>query len=328
MQFDFLRLRRLRHTEAIRALVQETPLSVNNLIAPLFVSELSEESEQIPSIPNCVRYPLSQIAGAVERLGALGIKGVMLFPVIDPQKKDPQGQESQKQNTLLCQAVDRVKARVGKHMCVFADVALDPYTSHGHDGIVDGATGDINNDATVEALSVLSVHLAQAGVDFVAPSDMMDGRVGIIRKFLDRAGYPNVGILAYSAKFASAFYGPFRHAVGAASQGLDKSTYQLSYKNSREALLEVLTDVDEGADMVMVKPALCYLDVIHRVRQATHRPVVAYHVSGECAMLRLGAAQGLFSEKDAVLETLTSIRRAGADVVITYYAQDVVQWLK
>lgn len=313
------RLRRLRTSPSVRALVEETTLRKDDLIAPLFVSEIDATHKPIASLPGVSRVPLAALAAEVQALEALGLKAVMLFPVVDPSKKNPEGTESANPEGLIQRAV-RIVKEACPALTVFADVALDPFTSHGHDGVL-AEDGEILNDETVEALCHMSISLAMAGVDFVSPSDMMDGRIGAIRAALDAQGFHNTGILAYSAKFASAFYGPFREAIASGARGLDKKSYQLSPGNRRQALLEARFDEDEGADMLMVKPALCYLDIVRQVRDQSLLPIVAYHVSGEYAMLKAAAQNHWIDEKPAVWETLLSIKRAGACLIVTYYAR-------
>ena len=313
------RPRRLRLKEGVRALVEECVLRREDLLAPVFVSESGTTRYPIPSLPGVERVPLPELASEALRLQNLGLRGVVLFPVNDPAVKTPDGREAYNREGLAQRAIAEVK-RACPGLIVFADVALDPFTTHGHDGIVDETDGEVLNDETVEALCRMSLTLADAGVDFVAPSDMMDGRIGAIRNALDEAGHWRVGILAYSAKFASAFYGPFREAVASGARGLDKKGYQLTTGNLRQARLEVELDEAEGADMVMVKPALPYLDVVRQTREATHLPVVAYHVSGEYAMLKAAVEKGWLDEAPCVRETLVSLKRAGADLIVTYYA--------
>ena len=313
------RPRRLRKTAAIRAMINETTLKKEHLIAPIFVSEIESELTPIESLPGVFRVPVTQLAEWVLKIQSAGIKAVMLFPVIFANKKNTEGSEAWNPQGLIQNAINIVK-KAAPELVVFADVALDPFTSHGHDGLLNAA-GEIENDTTVDALCKMSVTLAKAGVDFVSPSDMMDGRIGAIRTALDEAHFQNVGILAYSAKYASAFYGPFRQAIASGARGLDKKTYQMSTGQSREAAIEAELDVAEGADMLMVKPALCYLDIVAKVRAQCNIPIVAYHVSGEYAMLKAAVQNNWLDEKPAVLETLLSIRRAGADLIVTYYAQ-------
>ncbi|WP_161540613.1 porphobilinogen synthase [Rhodothermus marinus] len=324
------RPRRLRRTEAIRRMVRETRLSVDQLVAPLFVVEGHGVRQEVPSMPGQYRLSIDELVREARELHALGIPAVALFPALDESLKTPDGREALNPDGLYPRAIRAVKEAVPE-LLVITDVALDPYSSDGHDGIV--RDGRILNDETVEILARMAVVQAQAGADIVAPSDMMDGRVGAIRRALDEAGFTEVAILSYTAKYASAFYGPFRDALDSAPRlrpGVppDKKTYQMDPANAREALRELRLDLEEGADMVMVKPALPYLDVIYRVKQASDVPVAAYHVSGEYAMLKAAALSGWLDEKAAVLEALTAICRAGADVILTYFAKQVAQWLQ
>lgn len=324
------RPRRLRRTEAIRRMVRETRLSVDQLVAPLFVVEGHGVRQDVPSMPGQYRLSIDELVREARELHALGIPAVALFPALDESLKTPDGREALNPDGLYPRAIRAVKEAVPE-LLVITDVALDPYSSDGHDGIV--RDGRILNDETVEILARMAVVQAQAGADIVAPSDMMDGRVGAIRRALDEAGFTEVAILSYTAKYASAFYGPFRDALDSAPRhrpGVppDKKTYQMDPANAREALRELRLDLEEGADMVMVKPALPYLDVIYRVKQAADVPVAAYHVSGEYAMLKAAALNGWLDEKAAVLEALTAICRAGADVILTYFAKQVAQWLQ
>jgi porphobilinogen synthase len=277
-------------------------------------------------MPGCFRYPLDRLLVEVKTIAELGIPGIALFPVIPEHKKDDQGSESFNPDGLVQRTIKAIKSLV-PDLLIFTDLALDPFTSHGHDGLVDDQ-GRILNDETVDVLVKMAVSQAQAGTDFVAPSDMMDGRVGAIRAALDAAGYTEVGILAYSAKYASAYYGPFRDALDSAPKFGDKKTYQMDPANSREALKEVDLDIQQGADIVMVKPALAYMDVIYQVKRHTNLPVAAYNVSGEYAMVKAAAQNGWIDEKKIVLETLTAMKRAGADMILTYHAVDVARWLQ
>lgn len=314
------RPRRLRRTNALRRMVRETELTVADLIYPLFVMEGEGQQQEVPSMPGCFRYTLDLLVAEVEAAQALGIGAIALFPLIPPHQKDNLGTESHNPEGLIPRAIRAIK-EAAPQMLVITDVALDPYSSAGHDGIVED--GQILNDETVAVLVKQALMHAEAGADMVAPSDMMDGRVGAIRRALDAAGWINVGILAYSAKYASAYYGPFRDALDSAPQFGDKKTYQMDAANAREALKEVDLDIAEGADIVMVKPALAYLDIIHRIKQHTDLPVAAYNVSGEYAMIKAAAQQGWIDEEKVMLETLTSMKRAGADVILTYFAKAV-----
>ncbi|NQE37294.1 porphobilinogen synthase [Microcoleus asticus] len=277
-------------------------------------------------MPGCYRYSLDLLLKEIAECWELGINAIALFPVISDSKKDDTGTESYNPEGLVQQTVKAIKQNISE-IVVITDVALDPFTTHGHDGLVD-ETGKILNDPTVEVLVKMAVSQAAAGADMVAPSDMMDGRIGAIRKALDAAGYIDTAILAYSAKYASAYYGPFRDALDSAPKFGDKKTYQMDAANAREALKEVALDIAEGADIVMVKPALAYLDIICQVREATNLPVAAYNVSGEYAMVKAAAQLGWIDEKRIILESLTSIKRAGADMILTYFAKEVALMLK
>jgi porphobilinogen synthase len=315
------RPRRLRRNPSIRSLVQETHLSVDDLIYPMFVMEGENQRVEISSMPGCYRYTLDLLLAEIAELDTLGIKAIALFPVVSEAKKDDNGTESYNPQGLAQNTVRAIKAAT-PDMIVITDVALDPFTTHGHDGVID-EHGVILNDETVEILVKMSVSQAQAGCDMVAPSDMMDGRIGAIRQGLDAHGFTDVAILAYSAKYASAYYGPFRDALDSAPKFGDKKTYQMNPANAREAVTEVELDIAEGADMVMVKPALAYLDIIHQVKANCNVPVAAYNVSGEYAMIKAAAQLGWIDEKKIIMETLLSIKRAGADLILTYFAKEV-----
>ncbi len=315
-----IRPRRLRYTPAIRSLVRETELTVNDLIYPLFIMEGENQRVAIPSMPDCYRYSLDLLLKEVVNAYNLGINAIALFPLIAEDKKDNFGRESYNPDGLVPRAVKAIKKEVPE-IIIITDVALDPFSIYGHDGIVED--GKILNDETLEVLVKMSLSQAAAGANFVAPSDMMDGRIGAIRRALDAAGYLDVGILAYTAKYASAYYGPFRDALESAPKFGDKKTYQMDGANSREALREASLDIIEGADIIMVKPALAYLDIIRRLRDSSHLPVAAYNVSGEYAMIKAAAKQGWIDEKSLILETLISMKRAGADLILTYFAADV-----
>ncbi len=315
------RPRRLRRNPSIRSLVSETQLTVDDLIYPMFVTEGENQKIEIVSMPDCYRYSLDLLLKEIAEIYSLGIKAVALFPVVSESKKDDNGTESFNPEGLAQQAVRAIKAQT-PGMMVITDVALDPFTTHGHDGVIDDR-GVILNDETVAILVKMAVSQAAAGCDIVAPSDMMDGRIGAIRQGLDASGFTDVGILAYSAKYASAYYGPFRDALDSAPKFGDKKTYQMDPANAREALLEVELDIAEGADMVMVKPALAYMDIIHQVKANCNVPVAAYNVSGEYSMIKAAAQLGWIDEKKIMMETLLSIKRAGADLILTYFAKDV-----
>ncbi|KAB0240953.1 porphobilinogen synthase [Microcystis aeruginosa EAWAG127a] len=315
-----IRPRRLRYTPAIRRLVRETELTVNDLIYPLFIMEGENQKVAIHSMPDYYRYSLDLLLKEVVNAYNLGINAIALFPLIAEDKKDNFGRESYNPDGLVPRTVKAIKKEVPE-IIIITDVALDPFSIYGHDGIVED--GKILNDETLEVLVKMSLSQAAAGANFVAPSDMMDGRVGAIRRALDAAGYLDVGILAYTAKYASAYYGPFRDALESAPKFGDKKTYQMDGANSREALREASLDITEGADIIMVKPALAYLDIIRCLRDSSHLPVAAYNVSGEYAMIKAAAKQGWIDEKSLILETLTSMKRAGADLILTYFAADV-----
>jgi len=323
-----IRPRRLRRSPWLRALVAETTLRVEDLIWPLFVQEGEGLVTPVEGLPGVNRLSIDKLVEAVREAAALGIPAIALFPVTPQELKSDNGGEAVNPDNLVCRAIRAVKAAVPT-IGIIADVALDPYTTHGHDGLL-GAPGDVANDATVLMLAEQAVVLAEAGCDIVAPSDMMDGRIGEIRAALDEAGFEQIAILSYAAKYASAFYGPFRAAVGSKSAlgKADKRTYQMNPANRIEAARELALDLAEGADMVMVKPAILYLDIISDVKQASDVPVFAYHVSGEYAMLKAAVAAGMLEEQAAVMETLLAIKRAGADVILTYAARDVAGWLK
>jgi porphobilinogen synthase len=315
------RPRRLRRNLSIRSMVQETKLSVDDFIYPLFVMEGENQQEEITSMPGCYRRTIDLLLVEIAECYALGIKAIALFPVVPDEKKDDRGTESYNPQGLAQRTVAAIK-KATPEITIITDVALDPFTTHGHDGVMN-AEGVILNDETVAILAKMAVSQAAVGSDMVAPSDMMDGRVGAIRQALDTNGYEHVSILAYSAKYASAYYGPFREALGSAPKSGDKKTYQMNPANSREALREIELDIAEGADMVMVKPALAYLDIIHLVKANCHVPVAAYNVSGEYSMIRAAGKMGWIDEKKIILETLLSMKRAGADLILTYFAKEV-----
>ncbi|MEM1084725.1 MAG: porphobilinogen synthase [Verrucomicrobiota bacterium] len=325
----FIRPRRNRKTPAIRSLVAETSLSSSDFIYPLFLHEGSDD-QPIDSMPGCTRWSLDGLIGEAGEAHALGIPAVVLFPAIDEKLKTPGAEEAWNPEGLVPTAVRALK-EAHPSLCVITDVALDPYNADGHDGLVekqhDGSL-EILNDETVLALCRQALCHAEAGVDVVSPSDMMDGRVAAIRGELDDSGFQKVSILSYSAKYASAYYGPFRGALDSAPKAGDKKTYQMDPANAREALREIQLDEAEGADMLMVKPAGPYLDVISRVREATTLPVAAYQVSGEYLMIESAAASGWIDGKAVALESLTGIKRAGADMILTYYAKRAAEWLK
>jgi porphobilinogen synthase len=328
------RPRRLRISESHRQLVRETELTSADLILPLFVTEGTKRREEIKSMPGFFRESIDLTLKTCAQAAELDIPAVALFPHLPEEKKDSFAKEAMNKKGILSECVRAIKKSFPE-LVVITDVAMDPYSSDGHDGLVKRTTHpaghehiEIDNDETLKILANMALVQAEAGADFVAPSDMMDGRIGFIRDRLDEAGHKNVGIIAYSAKYASVFYGPFRDALESAPRFGDKKTYQMDPANSREALREVKLDLSEGADMVMVKPALAYLDVINRVRGVSAVPVVAYNVSGEYAMIKLAAREGLLDEKRATLEVLTAIKRAGADLIFTYHALEAARWLR
>ena len=318
------RNRILRTNPSIRSLVAETTLTPNDFIAPLFIDEGKNIETEIASMPNYYRRSLDLTVKEVKELWSMGIKSVLLFIKCKDEAKDNTGKEAWNKNGLMQRSIKAIKDAVPE-MYVMTDVALDPYSSYGHDGIVED--GEIVNDATVEALVKMSISHAEAGVDMVAPSDMMDGRIGAIREGLEDNGFNKVGIMAYSAKYASCFYGPFRDALDSAPGFGDKKTYQMDYANRIEAIKEVMMDVEEGADIVMVKPALSYLDIIREVKNGVDVPVSCYNISGEYAMIKAAAKMGWINEEKAILETLTSMKRAGADLIATYFAKDAAKLL-
>jgi porphobilinogen synthase len=320
------RLRRLRRTGSRRALVEETILRPADFIAPLFVVEGKSPPDPIKSMPGVFRLNIPDLVKECRALAKLGVPAVALFPKLDPKLKDEQGSQALNDDALVLRAVRAVK-KAAPELTVLTDVALDPYTSHGHDGVLTAAGDDVDNDRTVGLLARMAVLQARAGVDFVAPSDMMDGRVGAIRRALDSAGFTDTGIMAYSAKFNSAYYGPFRDAVGSAQAAgtrlLNKATYQLNPANRREAIAEALLDEAEGADILMVKPAGLYLDIIRELRDVTKKPVAAYQISGEYAQIHAAAKLGWLDLVRCRHESLLAIKRAGADMILTYFAKDM-----
>ncbi len=322
MRFPLNRPRRLRANESIRSLVRETRLSPADFIYPIFVSALAEQPEPIKSMPGVSRFPVKQAAEEAKRAFDLGIPGVILFGI--PAKKDATGTDSYKPNGIVQQAIIEIKNKVPE-LVIIADVCLCEYTDHGHCGIINH--GVVDNDATNYVLGRQATSFAVAGADIVAPSDMMDGRVQAIRVDLDKNGFKNTAIMSYAAKYCSAFYGPFRDAADSAPQSGDRKSYQMDPPNAIEAMKEIRMDIDEGADIVMVKPALSYLDIIARAKGRIDIPLAAYNVSGEYAMVKLMAKEGFGEEKRLALEILTSIKRAGADIILTYHAPDAAKWL-
>jgi porphobilinogen synthase len=319
-----IRPRILRQSDTVRRMVQETTLSPDDFIVPLFIDEGENFKEEIASMPNYYRLSLDLTVKEVKELWNMGLKTVLLFVKVPDALKDNYGKEALNTEGLMQRAIRAIKDAV-PDMCVMTDVALDPYSSYGHDGIVENF--QIVNDKSVEVLAQMSVSHALAGADFVAPSDMMDGRIGAIRRALEVENLHKTGILAYSAKYASCFYGPFRDALDSAPGFGDKKSYQMNPANRLEAIREVQLDITEGADIVMVKPALSYLDIIREVKNTVHIPVAAYQVSGEYAMVKAAAKMGWLDEDRAKMEILTSIKRAGADIIATYFAKDAVRLL-
>ena len=321
------RPRRLRRTPAIRNLIRETNLSRHDFVLPLFVSERIERSRPIPSLPGVCQHSSDEIAQVAAGAHEIGLQAVLLFGI--PKTKDEKASSAYASNGVVQDAVREIKQRTPR-LTVITDVCLCEYMSHGHCGVarVDGEHFDILNDESVELIAKTAVSHAEAGADFVAPSDMMDGRIGAVRAALDDAGFDQTGIISYAAKFASAFYGPFREAAESPPQFGDRSSYQMDPANAAEALHEVELDLAEGADIVMVKPGLPYLDILWRVRQRFGRPTAVYHVSGEYALIKAAAEKGLLDERSAVLEIMTSLKRAGADFIITYWALELMQWLR
>ena len=319
------RPRRNRKSAAIRALVEETKLSINDFIFPVFLIEGENKKEEISSMPGIYRYSLDLLLKEIEECVNLGIKGFCVFPSLGDDKKDKMATEGHNKDGLYIQALRAIKSKFPQ-IALMTDIAMDPYSSDGHDGIVEN--GEILNDETLEVLGKMALVQAEAGADILGPSDMMDGRVGYIRNVLDDAGYTHVSIMSYTAKYASAFYGPFRDALDSAPKFGDKKTYQMNPANAAEALIEADLDIAEGADMIMVKPALAYLDIIKLLKDNYDIPVTAYNVSGEYAMLKAAAEKGWLDGEAVMLESLLSIKRAGADIILTYFAKEVAQLLK
>lgn len=320
--FPQIRFRRLRRTEAIRALVRENHVNINDLVYPLFIVEGKGIKEEIASMPGIFRYSADRLSPEIEEIAVLKIPAVLLFGI--PQKKDEAASEAYKPEGVVQQAVRLIKD-IAPQLIVITDVCLCGYTSHGHCGVV--TAGRVDNDQTLPLLAKTAVSHAEAGADIVAPSDMMDGKVQAIRQALDEKGFKDTAILSYSAKYASAFYGPFRDAAESVPQFGDRRSYQMDPPNLREAMLEIEQDIAEGADMVMVKPALAYLDVIRQARNTFDYPLAAYSVSGEYSMIKAAAQKGWLDEKQAVMETMIAIKRAGADIIISYHAKQVAGWL-
>lgn len=322
--YPLTRYRRLRQSEAVRSLVRETHLTVNDFLAPIFITEGKGVKEEIASMPGYFRYSLDLLPLEIKELWKLGIKSVLLFVKVADNLKDNKGTEALNPDGLMQRAIKTVKD-TQPSMLVMTDVALDPFSSFGHDGIVED--GKILNDETVAVLSKMSVSHANAGADFVAPSDMMDGRILSIRQALDSANFTDTAIISYSAKYASSFYGPFRDALDSAPGFGDKKTYQMDFANREEAIRETLADIEEGADIVMVKPGLCYLDIVRDLKNTIETPIAVYQVSGEYAMLKAAAAKGWLDHDAVMLEQLTAFKRAGADIIATYFAKEAARIL-
>ncbi|MDL1955576.1 MAG: porphobilinogen synthase [Candidatus Desulfofervidus auxilii] len=322
MYFPRYRPRRLRRNENLRRMIRETHLSIDDLIFPLFVLPGKGIKEPISSMPGNYRFSIDELIKEVKEVYDLGIPAIILFGI--PEKKDEFGSEAYAKDGIIQRAIKAIKDKV-PDIIVITDVCLCEYTSHGHCGII--KNGEVDNDATLELLAKTAVSHAEAGADIVAPSDMMDGRVKAIREALDNTGFKNIPIMSYAVKYASAFYGPFREAAESAPKFGDRRSYQMDPPNAREAIREAELDVAEGADIIMVKPALPYLDIIYRIRQKINRPIAAYNVSGEFSMLKAAILNGWLDEKRVILEALIGIKRAGADLILTYFAKDVAKWL-
>lgn len=316
------RMRRLRVNENMRSLVRETSVEISDLVYPIFVEEGENIAEPIPSMPNIKRYSIDRIDEELDRVAESGVKSLLIFGI--PKHKDECGSEAYNDNGIIQQAIRHIKEKYD--MLVIADVCLCEYTSHGHCGLIHGT--EILNDQTLDLLSKMSVSLAKAGADIIAPSDMMDGRVGAIRKSLDENGFVNVPIMAYSAKYASAYYGPFRDAADSAPAFGDRKTYQMDVANGQEAMREIQADIEEGADIVMVKPGLAFLDVAKEAALTFNYPLAVYNVSGEYSMVKAAALNGWIDEKRIVMENMLAFKRAGAKIIITYHALDVAKWIK
>ncbi len=324
-QAMYTRPRRNRKNAVIRSMVEETKLGVENLIYPIFLLDGKGIKTEVKSLPNNFRWSLDMLIPEIEACMKLGVKTFDLFPAVDESLKDKIASYSYASDNFYLDAIRKLKAEFPE-MVIMSDVAMDPYSSDGHDGLVEN--GEIVNDKTLPILAKMAIAQAQAGVDIIGPSDMMDGRVGYLREELDEAGYENTSIMSYSVKYASAFYNPFRDALDSAPKSGDKKTYQMNPANKREALLEAELDYSEGADMLMVKPALCYLDVIHLLKENFNIPITAYNVSGECAMVYAAARNGWLNYEPVMYEMLLSMRRAGADAILTYFAKDFAEMVK
>lgn len=325
MRYPSTRPRRRRSNEAIRSMVRESHLRPEDFIAPLFITEGEGVKDEIQSMPGYYRYSLDRLGEELKELSEAGIRSVLLFVKVPDDKKDNKGTEALNDNGLMQKSIRFIKEEYPE-LYVMTDVALDPYSSYGHDGIVED--GRIINDLSAQLLAAMALSHAKAGADMVAPSDMMDGRIGMIRKELDQYGYENTGIMSYSAKYASAYYGPFRDALDSAPGFGDKKTYQMDPANGDEAITETALDIDEGADIVMVKPGLPYLDVVHRVSEEFRVPVSVYHVSGEYAMIKAAAEKGWLNEEEVMMESLIAFKRAGADLIATYFAKEACKLIQ
>jgi porphobilinogen synthase len=321
------RPRRLRHSSALRNLVRETHLNAHNFVLPLFVSEKVQQRRRIASMPGVFQLPVKEAADEAQAAQDLGLQAILLFGI--PEQKDEQASGAYAENGIVQKAVRAIKSKC-PDLVTITDVCLCEYMSHGHCGVIrtDGDRFHVLNDETVELLVRTALSHAAAGADIVAPSDMMDGRIGAIRAALDATGSDQTAIMSYAAKFASAFYGPFREAAESPPQFGDRRSYQMDFANAKEALREVALDVDEGADIVMIKPALPYMDILWRVRERFGKPTAVYHVSGEYAMVKSAVEKGLLNERDAVLEIMTALKRAGADIIVTYWARELARWLR
>jgi len=317
------RHRRLRATQNIRNMTAETIISVNDLVYPLFIMESNDIKDEIKSMPGQYRYSINNVIKEIDNIQKLGIKSILLFGI--PKNKDEKGSGAYNSNGIIQKAVREIKKNFND-ITIITDICMCEYTSHGHCGIIE--KNKVNNDKTLEYLGKIAVSHAEAGADIVAPSDMMDGRVKFIRKSLDKNGFPDTAIMSYSIKYASAYYGPFRDAAGSAPEFGDRKSYQMDYRRKKEAVSEALTDIKEGADIIMVKPALAYLDIVKTISDSTYVPVAVYNVSGEYSMVKAASRNGWIDEKKVVIENITAMKRAGADIIITYHAKDIADWIK
>ena len=327
-RFPNTRLRRLRATKSLRNLIRENSLSPHDLIQPIFLIGGRNKIEKVNTMPNIYRYTVDKAIVEIKKLKKLGLEAIALFPCINKKHKDLTGSESYNPDGLIQKAISEIRLKIND-ITIISDVALDPYTSHGQDGII-SKKGEVLNDETIEVLIKQALSHAECGTDIIAPSDMMDGRIKKIRQALEKNSYHNTILLSYSAKYSSNFYGPFRDAVGSAKNlgSSNKNTYQMDYSNKKDAINEIELDINEGADIVMVKPALPYLDIISRINEKFNIPIFAYQVSGEYSMIKAVSKNNWLDEKKIVLETLTSIKRAGANAIITYFAKDALKWMK